>query len=85
MHAIEVHLADDRFDATFDPTRVSVVELLRTIRDLGYEPALVEAPTEPTVVAERIDTAALEEDLRALFAEARAKQKLLLVEFSGPG
>jgi len=70
---------------TFDPDLVSVDDFLRTIRDLDYEPELVEAPTEQTVLAERIDTASLPEDLRALFAEAKAEDKPVLVEFSGPG
>lgn len=85
MLEIEVDLADDRFDVTFDPGRVSAADLLRTIKGLDYEPELVETPTEPTVVAERIDTATLPEDLRALFAKAKAEKKPVLVEFSGPG
>ena len=70
---------------TFDPARVSAADLLRTIESLDYEPELVEAPTDPTVVAERIDPAGLPEDLRASFAKARAEGKRVLVEFSGPG
>lgn len=85
MLEIEVDLADDRFDVTFDPERVSVADFLRTIRNLDYEPELVEVPTEPTAVAERIDTAKLPGDLRSLFAEAKTDRKPVLVEFSGPG
>ena len=85
MHEIGVDLADDRFEVTFDPDRVSAADFLRTIRGLDYEPELVEPPTEPTVVAERIDTATLPEDLRALFVKAKAEDRPVLVEFSGPG
>lgn len=85
MLEIEVDLADDRFDVTFDPDRASAADFLRTIKGLDYEPELVEAPTGPTVVVERIDTATLPEDLRSLFAEARTDRKPVLVEFSGPG
>jgi copper chaperone CopZ len=85
VHEIEVDLADDRFDITFDPELVSVPDFLRTIRKLDYEPLLVDAPAESAVVAERIAPDSLPDDLRALFAQAKAQNKLLLVEFSGPG
>ncbi len=82
-----VDLADDRFDVAFDPALVSVDGFLGAIRDLGYEPEVVDAPAERTVVADRIDLdgATLPEDLRALFVEAEAEDKPVLVEFSGPG
>ena len=80
-----VDLADDRFDVTFDSSLVSSPDLLRTIRDLDYEPELVDPPGEHAVVAERIDPMSLPEDLQALFAQAKAKDKPVLVEFSGPG
>ncbi len=85
MHEIEVDLADDRFDVAYDPSLVSVEDLLTTIRSLDYEPQTVDAPSEPAVVLERIDPTSLPEDLRTLFVEARAKDKPVLVEFSGPG
>ena len=64
---------------------MSAVDLLRTIRDLDYEPMIVEAPSEPVVVAERIDTTSLPEDLAELFGRARDLGQPVLVEFSGPG
>ncbi len=70
---------------TFDPSLASAADLLRTISALDYEPELVDAPGAPSVVAERIDPASLPEDLQALFAQAKAKDKPVLVEFSGPG
>ena len=85
MHEIEVDLADDRFDVTFDRGRVSTADLLRTIRDLDYEPELVEAPGEAAVAAEAIDPASLPESMEALFAQAKSQDKPVLVEFSGPG
>ena len=82
-----VDLADDRFDVTFDSTLVSVADVLGAIRDLGYDPEVVDTPVVRTAVADRIDldAATLPDDLRALFVEAAAKDKPVLVEFSGPG
>ena len=59
--------------------------MLRTIRDLDYEPELVDAPTEQAVAANRVDPNSLPGDLGSLFAEAKAKSKPVLIEFSGPG
>ena len=70
---------------TFDSSRVSSADLLSTIRGLDYEPELVTAPVERVVAAERIDPTSLPEDLQALFAQAQAKDKPVLIEFSGPG
>ena len=80
-----VDLADDRFDVRFDPNRVSAADLLRTIRDLDYEPEVVEAPSDPVVIAERVDVASLPDSLGELFEQAKKTGRPVLVEFSGPG
>ncbi len=85
MRKVEVDLADDRFDVAFDHDMVSVAGLLRTIRDLDYAPEVVRAPSGHAVVSDQIDLASLPEDMQALFFEAKARRKYLLVEFSGPG
>ena len=59
--------------------------MLRTISDLDYEPEVVDEPTEKTVLADRIDATSLPEKLTSLFAEARATNKPVLIEFTGPG
>jgi hypothetical protein len=85
VRRVEVDLADDRFDIAFDPKRASVEGMLRAIRKLDYQPAVVAAPTEKTVVAERVEAGDLPADMRRLLGEAKASNKLLLVEFTGPG
>jgi hypothetical protein len=84
VRRVEVDLADDRFDIAFDPKRASVEGMLRAIRKLDYQPAVVAAPTEKTVVVERIEASDMPADIRRLWSEALASNKPLLVEFSGP-
>jgi hypothetical protein len=84
VQQIQVDLADDRFDITYDPDRVTVADFLRTIRALDYEPKVADRPSKQTVVQERIDPASLPGNSRAWFTEAKTKNKILLVEFSGP-
>ena len=83
---MRVDLKDDRFDITYDPTRVGVDRLLGVIRKLEYEPRVVErahgsGPDVPT----RVDVAALPPVLADLLAEARTSRKPVLLAFSGPG
>jgi hypothetical protein len=83
---VRVDLKDDRFDITYDPSRVGVDRLLRVIRRLEYEPRVVEraqgsGPGVPTCV----DVADLPPVLASLFAEARTSGKPVLLAFSGPG
>jgi hypothetical protein len=85
VRRVEVDLADDRFDIAFDPKRASVESMLRAIRKLDYQPAVVDAPTEQAVVVDRIEVGDMPADMRRLWSEAKASNKLLLVEFSGPG
>lgn len=85
---MQVDLEHDRFDITYDPTRVAVADLLGSIRRLKYEPAVVERPsTTKQGVATRVDVdvAELPPELARLFAEARKSRKSVLVHFSGPG
>jgi hypothetical protein len=64
---------------------VSTADLLRTIRDLDYEPKIVDTPSAPVVVADRIDVASLPGSLGELFGNAMDQGRPVLVEFSGPG
>lgn len=87
MLVVDVDLADDRFDVTYDPSRIAAEDLLGSIRELGYEPELVlaaEPPTDPDPAAP-MDLAQLPEDLATLFARARQTGKPVLLQFSGPG
>jgi hypothetical protein len=84
---VEVDLADDRFDVAFDGSAVTTEEMLATIRELDsdYRPELVAFGAGSSPPADRIDSSALPEDLRTMLAEAKEREELLLVEFSGPG
>jgi hypothetical protein len=64
---------------------VAVADILRTIRDLDYEPKVVDKPATQVVLADRIDPASLPAELSSLFAAAKAANKPVLLEFSGPG
>ena len=83
---MQVDLADDRFDVTYDPAEVEVSALLASIRKLDYEPEVVEPATSPKAeTASRVDLSDLPPELSSLFAEASKSDKPLLIQFSGPG
>ncbi len=86
MQDVKVDLEDDRFDVTYSPARVNPEQLLETVRELGYEPKVVEtkvAVNEAT--AERVDLSALPKSLADVFVQARKAGKPVLVHFTGPG
>ena len=79
-------MADDRFDVRYQPAAVTPAAMLATVRELGYEPELVErAPDERAPAPARVDVAALPPELRATFAEAARAERPLLLAFSAPG
>jgi hypothetical protein len=83
---VKVDLKDDRFDVTYSPAKVNLEQLLETIRELGYEPRVVETKVgvdEDT--AERVDLSALPRSLADVFVQARKAGKPVLVHFTGPG
>ncbi len=86
MQDVKVDLKDDRFDVTYSPARVNLEQLLKTVRELGYEPRVVETKvgvSEDT--AERVDLSALPRSLADVFVQARKAGKPVLVHFTGPG
>ena len=82
---MQVDLKDDRFDVTYSPAKVNVEQLLKTVRDLGYQPKIVERKVAVTETLERVNTSALPKSLAAVFARAREAHKPVLVHFTGPG
>ena len=86
MQDVKVDLEDDRFDVTYSPAGVNLEQLLKTVRELGYNPRVVEAKVlahEDT--AERVDLSALPRSLADVFAQAGKAGKPVLVHFTGPG
>ncbi len=79
-------LADDRFDVTYSSARVNPEQLLETVRDLGYDPEVVETKVGVNAdTDQRVDLAALPGSLADVFAQARKAGKPVLVHFTGPG
>ena len=86
MQGVQVDLQDDRFDVTYSPAKVNLEQLLETVRDLGYEPRVVETKVGVNAdTVERVDLAALPGSLADVFAQARKAGKPVLVHFTGPG
>ena len=91
MQDVKVDLEDDRFDVTYRPTRVDLEQLLGTVRELGYQPTVVETKVVGTKAgvneasAERVDLSALPRILADVFVQARKAAKPVLVHFTGPG
>jgi len=85
VHEVSVDLASDRFDVTYDPDLVEVEALLSAIRDLDYEPELVEKPVQERAELERIEVASLPARVQDLLSLSEKSGKPLLLEFSGPG
>jgi len=82
---VHVDLADDRFDVRFATDRLTSNDLLAAIRELGFEPEIVTAAArEQDAAATHIDTGALPDDLQQLLADARTREQLLLLQFTGP-
>ncbi len=83
---MQVDLADDRFDITYDPNRVAVTGLLESIRTLDYKPEVVaRASVAGRAAPTHIELAELPRELADTFAAARKSNKVVLVRFSGPG
>ena len=86
MQQVQVDLANDRFDITFDPLLLTTSTITDTIRELGFEPELVTgAATPPPTAARQLDTSLLPDDVRNLLAKAGAEHKMVLLQFTGPG
>ena len=86
MQDVKADLKDDRFDVTYSPARVNLEQLLKTVRELGYDPKVVETKVlvnEDT--AERVDLSTLPRSLVDVFAQAEKAGKPVLVHFTGPG
>lgn len=64
---------------------MTTADLLRAIRDLDYEPEVVAGPSQVAALAESVDVATLPESFGALFDEAEARGRAVLIEFTGPG
>jgi len=83
---VTVDVADDRFDVRYRPEMIGPFELLAAVRELGYEPLLVERPgTARAALPTRVDVDALPPGLRSVFAEANRAGRPLLLAFSSPG
>lgn len=71
---------------SFDPEQVDREELLRTIRELDFEPELVEPPPPTATEARaRVDVAELPGELQELFLRARKDDRPVLLDFTAPG
>lgn len=79
-------LEDDRFDISYNPRQTTSASLLETIRQLGYEPEIVETTSGAVRAAtDRIDLERLPPRMADTFARARRSKKPILVRFEGPG
>lgn len=78
IRGLSVDLDDDRFDVAYDPSRVSVERMLRSVEDAGYAAQTAEPKARPPVPA-------LPPSVRSLLAAANSSGRPLLLEFSGAG
>jgi hypothetical protein len=91
VRAVEVDLADDRFDVSYDPAHASEREIVAAVQALGYAPELVRAdPAAESIRAlapesDRVDLVRLSGDLALAVEGARALDRPLLIEFFAPG
>lgn len=83
---MQVNLEDDRFDVTFNPKVVTSAALLETIQKLDFKPEVVTRErSDGEEAVEQVDASKLSEGLAPLFAKARTSNKVVLLQFSGPG
>ena len=71
---------------SFDSEQVNREKLLQTIRDLDFDPEVVEQPPPAAVETKaQVDISKLPEELQALFAQAKQQDRPVLLDFTAPG
>ena len=69
----------------YDPGEVTPEDLLASIRELDFEPEVIEPVRETKRAVDHIDPAVLQDELAQVFARSRDSGKAVLLRFSGPG
>ena len=97
--SLEVELETDLFHVSYDPKKLTLQRILKTIQKEGFQAEVTSrtmvvpsgvargAPRPPLArsTGARMDLKGLPEDLRQSFGRARREKKQLLVVFHGPG